>query len=138
MKWHLGVLFFTKFWRKRLTRRISLFPVACWWVLYLPGKKTDFNCFFHFLLEGHELPHSIKFSQLRDLAKTDDPMVSLDGMEPEGEGKSSEFILQNRLKGSKKHSFGEWYHLISHTLLSLRFFPRESQQHFLFSNYVLR
>lgn len=71
----------------------------------------------HFLLEGHELPHSIKFSQLRDLAKTDDPMVSLDGMEPEGEGKSSEFILQNRLKGSKKHSFGEWYHLISHTLL---------------------
>lgn len=86
-------------------------------VLYLPGKKTDFNCFFHFLLEGHELPHSIKFSQLRDLAKTDDPMVSLDGMEPEGEGKSSEFILQNRLKGSKKHSFGEWYHLISHTLL---------------------
>ncbi|XP_056016327.1 uncharacterized protein LOC125673484 isoform X4 [Ostrea edulis] len=58
-------------------------------------------------LIGHELPHSIKFSQLRDLAKTDDPMVSLDGMEPDGEGKTTEFILQNRLKGSKKHSFDE-------------------------------
>ncbi|XP_062596201.1 uncharacterized protein LOC134257628 isoform X4 [Saccostrea cucullata] len=59
-------------------------------------------------LIGHELPHSIKFSQLRDLAKTDDPMVSLDGMDPEGEGKTPEFILQNRLKGSKKHlSFDE-------------------------------
>lgn len=62
---------------------------------------------FLFLPEGHELPHSIKFSQLRDFAKTDDPMVSLDGMDPEGEGKSAEFILQNRLKGSKKQSFGE-------------------------------
>nr|XP_022292012.1 rho GTPase-activating protein 20-like isoform X2 [Crassostrea virginica] len=58
-------------------------------------------------LIGHELPHSIKFSQLRDFAKTDDPMVSLDGMDPEGEGKSAEFILQNRLKGSKKQSFDE-------------------------------
>lgn len=72
------------------------------------------------LFQGHELPHSIKFSQLRDLAKTDDPMVSLDGMEPDGEGKTTEFILQNRLKGSKKHSFG----MYSFT------FPLQSHQQF--------
>lgn len=42
----------------------------------------------------------------------DDLMVFLDGMELEGEGKFFEFIFQNRLKGFKKYSFGEWYYLI--------------------------
>lgn len=75
-------------------------------------------CYSDFLLKGHEFPRSIKLSQLRNAAKTDDPRVDFDGKDHEYKRKSSKFILRKRVKESTKPSFSELISLNPNTLIT--------------------